>query len=65
MKKLKIGLIGTGSLSDYHIRSFRTHPDVEVLAICDIDMERCRKKRSSLAYPAVMVMPLFCLPIKT
>lgn len=39
-KKIKIGVIGTGSISKEHIESYLKHPDVELYALCDIDPER-------------------------
>lgn len=37
MKKLKIGIIGTGGISDLHIRAYHANPNVELYAFCDID----------------------------
>ncbi|WP_141503414.1 Gfo/Idh/MocA family protein [Paenibacillus luteus] len=44
MQKLKIAVIGAGSISDEHLKAYRNHPDVEIYAICDINEERARLK---------------------
>ncbi|MCX7704786.1 MAG: Gfo/Idh/MocA family oxidoreductase [bacterium] len=35
MKKLKVGIIGAGGISHYHIEAFKQLPDVEIVAISD------------------------------
>lgn len=38
MSKLKIGIIGCGNISNYHIGGYKALPDLcEVVAVCDID----------------------------
>lgn len=44
MEKLKIGLIGAGSISEVHLGGYKNRPDVEIYAICDKNEERARKK---------------------
>ncbi len=39
-KKLKIGIIGVGGISESHIVGYRTDPDVELYAFCDINEAR-------------------------
>ncbi len=43
MKKLKVGIIGLG-MGASHINGFRTHPDVEVVAVADTDPARLEQK---------------------
>ena len=33
--KIKIGIIGTGNISNSHVLGFKAHPNAEVVAICD------------------------------
>lgn len=40
MNKLKVGIIGVGSISELHITAYQNHPDVELYAFCDIDEKR-------------------------
>ena len=42
MAKLKIAVVGVGSISSYHINSYFKNPDVEVYAFCDINEARLR-----------------------
>lgn len=38
MDKIKVGIIGTGNISNYHIGGYKALPDkCEVVAVCDID----------------------------
>lgn len=53
MKKLKIAIIGVGSISNEHLRSYHNHPDVEIYAVCDINEERA--KRKGMQYGAVKI----------
>lgn len=41
-KKIKIGVIGTGSISNEHISAYLKNPNVELYAFCDIDAERVK-----------------------
>ena len=44
MKKIKIGIIGVGGISQMHINSYRANPNVELYAFCDIDKKRLEEK---------------------
>lgn len=44
MGKLKIGVIGAGSISQFHLGGYKAHPDTEIYAVCDLNEERARKK---------------------
>ncbi len=37
MEKLRIGVIGTGSISLEHLNAYKKHPGVEIYALCDLD----------------------------
>ncbi|MFA7674093.1 MAG: Gfo/Idh/MocA family oxidoreductase [Clostridia bacterium] len=42
-EKIKIGIIGTGNISTYHMAGYMSNPDVcEVIACCDIDKEKVK-----------------------
>jgi len=43
MKKLRIGVVGTGSLAGVHIKAYRTNPSVEITSVCDINGDRARQ----------------------
>ena len=40
MKKLKVGIIGAGTLSTFHMNAYKNNPDVEIIAVCDSNIER-------------------------
>lgn len=42
--KLKVGVIGAGTISEHHIRSYVNNPNVELYAICDQLEQRARRK---------------------
>lgn len=44
MEKLKIGLIGAGTMSGKHLDAYRKQPSVEIAALCDINGELAKKR---------------------
>jgi predicted dehydrogenase len=48
MKKIGIGIIGTGSLAGFHINAYRNSPIAEIRAVCDSNAERARQKAAEL-----------------
>jgi len=44
MKKVRIGIIGMGSLSDYHINAYQQNHGAEVIAVCDRSKDNCMAK---------------------
>ncbi|MBP6963909.1 MAG: Gfo/Idh/MocA family oxidoreductase [Armatimonadetes bacterium] len=51
-RKVKVGLIGTGSISQsVHIPAYEKHPDAEVVAVCDINLETLKKVGDRLNIP--------------
>ncbi len=40
---LKIGIIGTGTISNEHIQAYMKNPEVELYAFCDINEERLKE----------------------
>lgn len=42
MKKIKVGIIGTGNISRNHMNSYVNNPNVELYALCDIDEGRLK-----------------------
>ena len=39
-KKLKVGIIGVGGISESHIAGYKADPDTELYAFCDINEKR-------------------------
>ena len=44
-EKIKVGIIGTGGISNCHFTGYKSRNDVDVVACCDIDFEKARSKR--------------------
>lgn len=44
MGKIKVGVIGAGSISEMHFDSYKHNQDVEIHAVCDINEERAKEK---------------------
>ena len=50
MSKLRMGVVGL-SMGKGHAEGFRTHPDAELVALCDIDADRLRATADELDVP--------------
>lgn len=48
MDKLKVCVIGTGSISDYHLGSYMKNPSVELYGVYDTSIERGKQKLLNL-----------------
>jgi len=44
MSKLKIGVIGAGSISEMHFKGYKNNPHAEIYAVCDLNEERAQEK---------------------
>ncbi|TDF96175.1 Gfo/Idh/MocA family protein [Paenibacillus piri] len=44
MSKVKVGVIGAGSISNVHLTAYAANPDVELVAVCDLNAERAGNK---------------------
>ena len=51
MKKLKIGLIGAGSIAHEHLKAYQKNPLVEVVALCDINPVQLAKMAEQYQIP--------------
>lgn len=49
MKKLKVGVIGAGSLSEAHLDAYKNNLNVELAAVCDLVEERAVEKAKMYA----------------
>ena len=43
VSKVKVGLVGLGLVSDSHIKAYQSHPDAEVISVCDLDEKRAKQ----------------------
>jgi predicted dehydrogenase len=46
--KLRVGLVGCGHVSQYHIDAWAKHPDVTLVGVCDRDVVRAKKAASAI-----------------
>ena len=53
MEKLKAAIIGTGIFGSFHARAFSEMPDVELVAICDLNKSRAEKVAAEFNVPQV------------
>lgn len=44
MGKVKVGIIGAGSISEMHFGSYKNNSDVEIYAVCDLNEQRAQEK---------------------
>ena len=44
MKRIKVAVIGTGSISSCHIEAYLKNPNVELYAFCDLNEELAKQK---------------------
>jgi predicted dehydrogenase len=51
MSAYNIGVIGAGSISEYHLKAYASQPDVTISAICDLNEERARVKAEKYGIP--------------
>ncbi|MGH8617180.1 MAG: Gfo/Idh/MocA family protein [Burkholderiales bacterium] len=50
---LRVGLIGAGDISRFHLLAWKKLPGVEVVAVCDLDPARARSRADEFGIPAV------------
>lgn len=52
MDKIRIGVIGTGSIAREHLKAYKKNPHVEVYALCDLNAELLAKRAEEFGVPA-------------
>lgn len=50
----RVALVGTGYIADTHLAALREVPEVEVVALCDVDLERARSAARRHGVPAAV-----------
>ncbi|NOU96920.1 gfo/Idh/MocA family oxidoreductase [Paenibacillus sp. LMG 31456] len=51
MTKIRVGVIGAGSISVSHLNSYQNNPNVELVAISDLHVERAQNKAEKYEIP--------------
>ncbi|MUV37258.1 Inositol 2-dehydrogenase [Lentibacillus sp. JNUCC-1] len=44
MEKIKVGIIGAGSISELHFEAYKQNKNVEIAAVCDLNEQRAKDK---------------------
>jgi predicted dehydrogenase len=52
-EKLRVGFVGAGAISQYHLVGWSEMPDAQIVAICDIDEAKAREKADAFHIPRV------------
>lgn len=48
---LKIGIVGCGNIADNHVKSYASFDDVEITAVCDVDLARAEEFAAARGIP--------------
>ncbi|WP_142524026.1 Gfo/Idh/MocA family protein [Raoultella ornithinolytica] len=51
VSKVKVGIVGLGLVSDSHIKAYLSHPDSEVVAVCDLDEAHAKEVAKKYGVP--------------
>jgi predicted dehydrogenase len=49
--KLRVGIVGAGDISQYHLAAWRRLDQVELVAVCDRDAQRARNRAQTFGIP--------------
>lgn len=50
---VRLGIVGTGAIARYHIRSYQATPEAQVVAVCDVLPERAAAVAAEFGIPGV------------
>ena len=45
--KVKVGMVGLGLVSTSHLKGYKSHPEAEIVAVCDLDKTRAEQFASN------------------
>jgi len=62
MEKLKIGIVGAGAISKYHIRGYQLSEYAEVVAIADVDKNKAEERAKNLVISSDGIGKLESIP---
>lgn len=51
-----VGIVGAGNISDEYLRSLTAYPDVRVVALADLDLDRARAQAERYGIPAAVTV---------
>lgn len=53
MDRVRVGIVGTGNIAELNVRGYLEHPDCDVVAVCDPDVDKARVKARAWGVPRV------------
>lgn len=64
MGKLKVGVIGVGNISEFHIQAYQLNPQVELYAFCDVNVPRLQEmgEKYGVARQYTQMQKMLALP---
>ncbi len=51
MSTLRVGLVGAGSIAQFHVQSYAKNPDVEIVGVADLKLERAQSMAAAYGVP--------------
>ena len=63
MNNLKVAVVGAGIYGKHHINAYLHNPDVELVAVCDNNVERCHAAANELGIPGYASLALYLVNI--
>jgi len=51
VSKLRVGLVGAGSIAQFHVQSYAKNPDVEIVGVADLKLDRAQAMASAYGIP--------------
>ncbi len=55
MKKINVAIVGTGFIGPAHLEALRRIPHIEVVALCELNIELAKEKANSLGIPQAYI----------
>ena len=52
-EKIQVGMVGVGLVFTSHLKGYLSHPQAEVVAVCDVDTERAEQFAEKYSIPEV------------
>jgi len=51
VSKLRVGLVGAGSIAQFHVQSYAKNPDVEIVGVADLKLDRAQAMAAAYGIP--------------
>ncbi len=57
MERVRLGVLGAGNIAELNVAGYLTHPDCDVLAVCDVDADVAKEAAERWGAPKVYTDP--------